>query len=183
MLVCVTWRVPRSCVCALVLVRQPGEHGPKTDSSDEGLVTEIRTVPLVGESVRGPGGTTEDFGRGLAARGSAAGKNRAQRADAEEGDAAAGSAWTPAGRPESGRPDPHRSVPTSCGGTDAARPWTRRAGWCWFFSAMDELRDRSWGLAGGEEGGPAGRPLESVLRSLALVPWLDSHHATARPQA
>ena len=136
-LVCAAWRVPRSSVYALRSAGggdgEPGKRGPKTELSDEALVVEIRTVlsesPFMGEGHR-------KVRARLAARGIAAGKNRVLRLMRENG------LLVPVrrGRPRSDRSHGGRirtERPDELWGTDAARCWTRREGWCWFFGAVD----------------------------------------------
>ncbi|WP_420636638.1 transposase [Candidatus Palauibacter sp.] len=129
--------MPRSSVYALRSApgsdRKPGKRGPKTEWSDEALVVEIRTVlsesPFVGEGHR-------KVRARLAAKGIVAGKNRVLRLMRENG------LLTPVRR---GRPRGDRSHggrirterPDELWGTDAARFWTRREGWCWFFGVVD----------------------------------------------
>ena len=67
----------------------------------------------------------------LAAKGIAAGKNRVLRLIRENGLLAP----VRRGHPGGGRIRTER--PDELWGTDAARFWTRREGWCWFFGAVD----------------------------------------------
>ena len=100
--------------------------------SDEALVRETRTVlsesPFVGDG--------HQVRARLAARGIAAGKNRVLRLMRENGLLAP----VRQGRPRDDRSHGGRirtERPDELWGTDAARFWTRREGWCWFFGAVD----------------------------------------------
>ena len=161
-LLCEAWRVPhrlqRSSVYALRSAAdgagkpQARKRGPKTALSDEELVVEIRTVlsesPFVSEGHR-------KVRARLAAKGIGAGKNRVLRLMRESGLLAPVRRGHPRGdRSHGGRIQTER--PDELWGTDAARFWTRREGWCWFYRRGGPLRHGRGGLARGEEGGPLG---------------------------
>ncbi len=138
-MVCEVWRVARSTVYAMRArglgseVGEPRKRGPKTEITDEELVSEIRGVlresDFLGEGHR-------KVRARLRPRGIRVGKNRVLRLMREHGLLAPVRRGHPRGdRSHSGRIT--TDAPNELWGTDATRFYTKADGWCWFFVALD----------------------------------------------
>lgn len=141
-MICAVYRLPRSSVYARQ-VRETGcrvsagKRGPKTAWSDEEIVIAIRE-----ELLKRPF-TTEGHRKArrlLRQRGLRIGKTRVLRLMREHGLLAPQRRGNPHGdRTHSGRITTDR--PNELWGTDAARFYTEREGWCWFFGAIDHASE------------------------------------------
>ena len=141
-MICKAYRLARSSVYAS-RVRESGcrvtcaKRGPRTPWSDEEIVTVIReeltTRPFHTEGHR-------KVRRLLRRRGMRIGKNRVLRLMRENRLLVPQRQGSPRGdRSHSGRITTDR--PNELWGTDAARFYTRKDGWCWFFGAIDHASD------------------------------------------
>ncbi|HSW31608.1 MAG TPA: hypothetical protein VLH75_19130 [Longimicrobiales bacterium] len=138
-MICEVWKVPRSTVYA---VRERGvgpepmvraKRGPKTKLSDAKLVDKIRKVlkesDFLGEGHR-------KVRTRLRPKGFWVGKARTLRVTREHGLLAP----THQGHPRGDRSHSGTIMtepPNELWGTDATRSYTKQAGWCWFFGAVD----------------------------------------------
>ena len=138
-MVCEVWRVARSTVYTMRArglgseVGEPRKRGPKTEITDEELVSEIRGVlresDFLGEGHRKVRARLRPKGIGV-------GKNRVLRLMRENGLLAPVRRGHPRGdRSHSGRIT--TDAPNELWGTDATRFYTKADGWCWFFMAVD----------------------------------------------
>jgi putative transposase len=135
------WQVARSSVYAAGAgtpsPSPPGKRGPKTERSDEAVVTAIRAVltatPFHGEGYR-------KVRARLAHRGLAVSGKRVLRLMRIHQLLAPRRLGPPNGDPA------HAGTiittrPNEMWGTDATRFYTEQEGWCWFFGAIDHYRD------------------------------------------
>jgi putative transposase len=137
-MVCEVYRLARSTAYAHEVRKAgcrgtPGKRGPRTAWSDEAIVVAVREVladrPFHGEGHR-------KARHLLRKRGMRIGKNRVLRLMRQSRLLVPQRNRGPHGdRSHSGRITTDR--PNELWGTDAARFWTRRDGWCWFFGAID----------------------------------------------
>jgi transposase InsO family protein len=141
-MVCELFRVPRSTVYAVGAVSPepsspPRKRGPRTRWSDEEVLAGIRQVLQESRFV------TEGHRKvrvKLRCLGMRIGKNRVLRIMRENQLLAPCRRRHEHGdRTHSGRIQTDR--PNELWGTDAARFYTRRDGWCWFFGAIDHCSD------------------------------------------
>ena len=135
------WQVARSSVYAAGAgtpsPSPPGKRGPKTERSDEAVVTAIRAVltatPFHGEGYR-------KVRARLAHRGLAVSGKRVLRLMRAHQLLAPRRLGPPNGDPA------HAGTiittrPNEMWGTDATRFYTEQEGWCWFFGAIDHYSD------------------------------------------